>query len=45
MEDLNNVSNEIFTKMYQNMQQQAPNTDNASNDKKDNNGDDEVIVE
>ncbi len=43
-EDLTQVSNEVFTRMYQNMQQQAPNTDDNSGNKGDN-GDDEVIVE
>ena len=46
-EDLTNVSNTVFTKMYQNMstQAQAEQTNNAqSNDKKDD-GDPEVVVE
>ena len=38
-EDLTAVSNEVFTRMYQNMQQNAPQGDNN------NGGDDEVIVE
>ena len=42
-EDLTAVSNEVFTRMYQNMQQQAPQGDNGGNDN--NGGDDEVIVE
>ena len=41
-EDLTAVSNEVFTRMYQNMQQQAPQGD-ANNGN--NGGDDEVIVE
>jgi len=42
-EDLTAVSNEVFTRMYQNMQQQAPQGDN--NGSNNNGGDDEVIVE
>ena len=47
LEDLNNVSNEVFSKMYQNMQQQAPQADNSNNGASNSNsgGDDEVIVE
>ncbi len=41
-EDLTAVSNEVFTRMYQNMQQQAPQGDNNGSN---NGGDDEVIVE
>ena len=41
-EDLTAVSNEVFTRMYQNMQQNAPQGD-ANNGN--NGGDDEVIVE
>ena len=47
-EDLTNVSNTVFTKMYQNMSQQAPQGDNGSNpnnDKPKNDGDPEVVVE
>lgn len=49
-EDLMNVANTVFTKMYQNMAQQAPqgnpNGDNNNNGGNNgNNGDDEVIVE
>ncbi|MBQ7798337.1 MAG: molecular chaperone DnaK [Clostridia bacterium] len=45
-EDLTAVSNEVFTRMYQNMQQQAPQGDaNNSNDNNNNGGDDEVIVD
>ena len=43
-EDLTAVSNEVFTRMYQNMQQQAPQGD-ANNGANNNGGDDEVIVE
>ena len=46
-EDLTNVSNTVFTKMYQNMSSQAqtePNNNAQSNDKKDD-GDPEVVVE
>ncbi len=46
-EDLTNVSNTVFTKMYQNMSNQAqaePNNNAQSNDKKDD-GDPEVVVE
>ena len=43
-EDLTAVSNEVFTRMYQNMQQQAPQGD-ANNGSDNNGGDDEVIVE
>ena len=43
-EDLTAVSNEVFTRMYQNMQQQAPQGD-ANNGSVNNGGDDEVIVE
>ena len=43
-EDLTAVSNEVFTKMYQNMQQQAPQAD-SNNGSNNNGGDDEVIVE
>ena len=43
-EDLTAVSNEVFTRMYQNMQQQAPQGD-ANNANDNNGGDDEVIVE
>ena len=42
-EDLTAVSNEVFTRMYQNMQQQAPQGD--ANNGANNGGDDEVIVE
>lgn len=42
-EDLTNVSNTVFTKMYQNMAKEAPQGNpNGGNN---NNGDDEVIVE
>ena len=47
-EDLTNVSNTVFTKMYQNMSQQAQQGDNDSNpngDKPKNDGDPEVVVE
>ncbi len=40
-EDLTAVSNEVFTRMYQNMQQQAPQGDNNTN----NEGDPEIVVE
>ena len=46
-EDLTNVSNTVFTKMYQNMSSQAqaePNNNTQSNDKKDD-GDPNVVVE
>lgn len=43
-EDLTAVSNEVFTRMYQNMQQQAPQGD-ANNGSDNNGGDDEVIVD
>lgn len=46
-EDLTNVSNTVFTKMYQNMSSQAqtePNNNAQSNDKKDD-GDPNVVVE
>ena len=43
-EDLTAVSNEVFTRMYQNMQQNAPQGD-ANNSTDNNGGDDEVIVE
>ena len=39
-EDLTAVSNEVFTRMYQNMQQQAPQGDNSNDD-----GDPEIVVE
>ena len=39
-EDLTAVSNEVFTRMYQNMQQQAPQGDNSNDD-----GDPERVVE
>ena len=42
-EDLTAVSNEVFTRMYQNMQQQAPQGD--ANNAGSNEGDDEIIVE
>ena len=45
-EDLTAVSNEVFTRMYQNMQQQAPQGDaNASNSNDNNDGDPEIVVE
>lgn len=47
-EDLTSVSNTVFTKMYQNMSQQAQQGDNNSNpngDKPKNDGDPEVVVE
>ena len=47
-EDLTSVSNTVFTKMYQNMSQQAQQGDNDSNpngDKPKNDGDPEVVVE
>ena len=48
-EDLTNVSNTVFTKMYQNMAKEAPqgnpNGDNNNGGNNGNNGDDEVIVE
>ena len=48
-EDLMNVANTVFSKMYQNMAQQAPQTEGneepASDDSNDNSGDDDVIIE
>ena len=44
-EDLTAVSNEVFTRMYQNMQQQAPQGDANNGGSTSNGGDDEVIVE
>jgi molecular chaperone DnaK len=44
-EDLTAVSNEVFTRMYQNMQQQAPQGDANATGTNNNDGDDEVIVE
>ena len=43
-EDLTAVSNEVFTRMYQNMQQQAPQGD-ANNGSNNNDGDPEIVVE
>ena len=43
-EDLTAVSNEVFTRMYQNMQQ-APQGDANNGGANNNGGDDEVIVE
>jgi len=42
-EDLTAVSNEVFTRMYQNMQQQAPQGD--ANNGANNDGDPEIVVE
>ncbi|MFQ6724576.1 MAG: molecular chaperone DnaK [Clostridia bacterium] len=42
-EDLTAVSNEVFTRMYQNMQQQAPQGD--ANNGNNNDGDPEIVVE
>ncbi len=42
-EDLTAVSNEVFTRMYQNMQQQAPQGD--ANNGGNNDGDPEIVVE
>ena len=42
-EDLTNVSNEVFTRMYQNMQSQPQDNSNPTDNK--DGGDDEVIVE
>ncbi|MBQ8522750.1 MAG: molecular chaperone DnaK, partial [Clostridia bacterium] len=44
-EDLTAVSNEVFTRMYQNMQQQAPQGDANNGSNNNDGGDDEVIVE
>jgi len=44
-EDLTAVSNEVFTRMYQNMQQQAPQTEANNAEENSDDGDDEVIVE
>ena len=45
MEDLTKVSNDIFSKMYQNMQQQAPQGDSNNDGNPNNDGDPEVVVE
>ncbi len=44
-EELTKVSNDIFTKMYQNMQQQAPQGDSGDKPKDGGDGDPEVVVE
>ena len=45
MEDLTKASNDIFSKMYQNMQQQAPHGDQNNGGNPNNDGDPEVVVE
>ncbi len=51
LEELTNVSNEVFTKMYQNAQasaqanQQTSNNDNNNNDNNNNDNPDEIIVD
>ncbi len=51
LEELTNVSNEVFTKMYQNAQasaqanQQASNNENNNNDNNNNDNPDEIIVD
>ncbi len=51
LEELTNVSNEVFTKMYQNAQasaqanQQASNNENSNNDNNNNDNPDEIIVD
>ncbi len=44
-EDLTKVSNEIFSKMYQNMAQETPQGDQPNGDKPNGDGDPEVVVE
>ena len=44
-EDLTAVSNEVFTRMYQNMQQQAPQGDANNSGDNNNDGDPEIVVE
>ena len=51
LEELTNVSNEVFTKMYQNAQasaqanQQTSNNENNNNDNNNNDNPDEIIVD